>query len=259
MFAPRQWPDAMFDLILLSEVVYYLARDGRRPARREGEALPSSRRGCRSCPLDRPDRLSPQRRRGCLPLRRADGTGMRRRPFGAPFPVSSRCAVARLNGPFGGGEENGARSRSVQASRPVSTVAERTAGFFLRWRSMPRQMRTCRRSPRPAAPGFRALAPIPRSNARRPAPCSLRNRPRHSARSNAVRKGSKASSQSASGVRTPDPERIGHAAGRAPLRAAGRGHVNRGAISDPRILPRKQGDQRLVLAEGDAGRRPARR
>jgi SAM-dependent methyltransferase len=26
MFAPRQWPDAMFDLILLSEVVYYLAR-----------------------------------------------------------------------------------------------------------------------------------------------------------------------------------------------------------------------------------------
>ena len=40
MFVPEQWPDGVFDLILLSEVVYYLSReDVGRLARRVRESL----------------------------------------------------------------------------------------------------------------------------------------------------------------------------------------------------------------------------
>ena len=60
MFVPEQWPDGDFELILLSEVVYYLSREdvGRLAAR--VIALLVERRLRDPGPLDRPNGLSPQ-------------------------------------------------------------------------------------------------------------------------------------------------------------------------------------------------------
>jgi len=66
MFVPEQWPGGMFDLILLSEVVYYLSRGGRRPPSHERNAFLGSSRLCDLGPLDGLDGLSPKWRRGRL-------------------------------------------------------------------------------------------------------------------------------------------------------------------------------------------------
>ena len=129
IFVPEQWPNGVFDLILLSEVVYYLSReDVDRLAARVTRSLAAGRRGD-PCPLDRLDRLSPKWRRGCRPLHRTNGIDMHRRPFGSVFPFSHGRVVARLSRLCEGARANDARLISVQAIRPVSAIAEQTTGF----------------------------------------------------------------------------------------------------------------------------------
>ena len=129
MFVPEEWPNAVFDLILLSEVVYYLSREDvdRLAARVTRSLAPRRRRD--PCPLDRLDRLSPKWRRGCRPLHRTNGIDMHRRAVGSIFPFSPGRVVAPLSRLCEGGRANDARLISVQAIRPVSAIAAQTTGF----------------------------------------------------------------------------------------------------------------------------------
>ena len=125
MFVPEQWPDGVFELILLSEVVYYLSReDVGRLAARVTRSLPAEVR-CPG-PLDGPNGLSPKWRRGCRPLHRTSGIDMRRRAIGPVSSISSRRVVARLSRRRGGGRANDARWISVRAIRRVSAIVEQT-------------------------------------------------------------------------------------------------------------------------------------
>ena len=83
MFVPEQWPDGVFDLILLSEVVYYLSREdvGRLAARVTRSLAPGRLRD--PGPLDRLNGLSPKWRRGRRSLHRTNGIDLRRRAGGS--------------------------------------------------------------------------------------------------------------------------------------------------------------------------------
>ena len=83
MFVPEQWPDGVFELILLSEVVYYLSReDVGRLAARVTRSLAQGRLRDPG-PLDRPNGLSPKWRRGRRSLHRTNGIDLRRRAGGS--------------------------------------------------------------------------------------------------------------------------------------------------------------------------------
>jgi 2-polyprenyl-3-methyl-5-hydroxy-6-metoxy-1,4-benzoquinol methylase len=71
MFVPEQWPRGVFDLILLSEVVYYLSRED------VGRLATSVTRSLTPGPLDGLDRLSPKWRRGRRSLHRTNRIGLR--------------------------------------------------------------------------------------------------------------------------------------------------------------------------------------
>ena len=128
MFVPEQWPEGVFELILLSEVVYYLSREdvGRLAAR---VTRPCRGRFGAPGPLDGPNGLSPKWRRGCRSLHRRDGSGLCDRAGGSISSISSRRVVARLSRRCGGRRANGSRLLSVPAIRPVSAIAGRTVGF----------------------------------------------------------------------------------------------------------------------------------
>ena len=138
MFVPEQWPDGVFDLILLSEVVYYLSREdvGRLAAR--VDTFLACGRFRDPGPLDRLDGLSPKWRRGCRSLHRTNGIGLRRRAGGsislnfvwtccrAPEPplrrrASERRAIAYLFRQFGRSQQSPSKQRaSILDDTPCS-------------------------------------------------------------------------------------------------------------------------------------------
>ena len=97
MFVPEQWPNGAFDLIVLSEVVYYLSREdvGRLARRVRASLAPGG--AVDPCPLDRFDRLSPKWRRGRPPLPRTNGYDLRRRPIGSLLSFPPGRVVSRAN------------------------------------------------------------------------------------------------------------------------------------------------------------------
>ena len=129
MFVPEQWPDGVFELILLSEVVYYLSREdvGRLAARvtrslaKEGSVILVHWTGPTDYPLsgDEAAALFIEQMGSTCVVERADRYAR----------ISSGRVVARLRRLRGGGRANDARLLSVPAIRPVSAIAEQTAGF----------------------------------------------------------------------------------------------------------------------------------
>ena len=129
MFVPEQWPDGVFDLILLSEVVYYLSREDVDRLASESHAFLGSGRVRDPGPLDRPNELSPKRRRGCRPLHRTNGIDLHRRRARIDMPDFVWTCCRAPEPPLRRRRANDARLLSVPAIRPVSAIAEQTAGF----------------------------------------------------------------------------------------------------------------------------------
>ena len=129
MFVPDEWPDGEFDLILLSEVVYYLSREDVDRLAAQGHPIlgQSGHRG--PSPLDGGNELSAQWRRGHRPLHRRGRIVMRRRARGSISAISPGRAVACVNPLRAGGRANDARWLSVRATPPVLAIVEQTAGF----------------------------------------------------------------------------------------------------------------------------------
>ena len=59
MFVPEQWPEGVFELILLSEVVYYLSREDVGPPRRQGDTFLARREVRCSWSIGRAQRTIP--------------------------------------------------------------------------------------------------------------------------------------------------------------------------------------------------------
>ena len=112
MFVPEQWPDGVFDLILLSEVVYYLSREDVGSPRREGNAFLGAGRFRDPSPLDRPNGLSSKWRRGCRSLHRTNGIDLRRQARGSICSISAGRVVARLSR-LRGGEASERRAMEI--------------------------------------------------------------------------------------------------------------------------------------------------
>ena len=129
MFVPEQWPGGAFELILLSEVIYYLSRNdvGRLATRvtsslaKVGSVILVHWTGPTNYPLsgDEAAALFIERIRPTFVVDRADR--YRRIPPGR--------VVASLIRLRAGGRANDARSTSVRATPSVSTIAEQIAGF----------------------------------------------------------------------------------------------------------------------------------
>ena len=129
MFVPEQWPDGVFELILLSEVVYYLSREDVGSSCREGNAFLGAGRFRDPGPLDRHDELSPKWRRGCRSLHRTNWTDMRRQAGGSIF-ANFAWTCCRALEPTSRRRASERRAMDIcSAIRPVSAIAAQTAGF----------------------------------------------------------------------------------------------------------------------------------